>query len=463
MKPAIVKQLLAQEAYREYSAFLQGIRLKVTGVVTGTGGQAYQPMYYRGQRANEQEDFPALGVAAACILQAQAPPLPFAVAEGFLNLHPQRVQLHDPLCCSVRVWQRSGNEPRVFVQLASALGQCPLTVGFPRAPWPTPVFPDQIELTGIGLFARQPAPTHIPGSGGRTGIQCGGIAPAWGLVESKLHFVPDPPQPVPPVALHLPKPGAAKARVGHDDRSAVCGQDHLQIAQKAPVRPWVVVACQGIYFLIDRQCSPPHGHCRLKHQMLVPRLTIRPIDEKDGAGSVGQHPLRDRSINGDPFVLQMNVAQQAVDALNVVFDKGRGRQLPAQIRERQSAAGQQTLDHFDQGAQSRLMYRWTSVAQPFMQQSNPGHAASSLVMERVATPIRTVGRMSLNPLSYGSFNLFRQDSWGYFRVWSQRMKFYACRFNRAPMIFACRHDRSVTTRLEAERDSEVRMQVTQRA
>jgi hypothetical protein len=101
--------------------------------------------------------------------------------------------------------------------------------------------------------------------------------------------------------------------------------------------------------------------------MFVPRLTIRPIDEKDGAGSIGQHPPRDRAINGDPFVLQLHVAQQAVAALDVVFDKSRGLQLSAQIRERQVAADQQTLDNFDQGAQSRLMDRRASVSQPFMQ------------------------------------------------------------------------------------------------
>src|SRR5262245_34959890 len=120
MKPTTVQQLLAQEAYREHGPFLKGIRLKVTSVVVGTGSQPYQPVYDRGQRANEQEDCPALGVAAARILQAKAPPAPFAVAEGFLNLHPQRVQLHDALCRPVRVRQRSGDEPRVFVQLARA-------------------------------------------------------------------------------------------------------------------------------------------------------------------------------------------------------------------------------------------------------------------------------------------------------------------------------------------------------
>jgi chromosomal replication initiation ATPase DnaA len=54
-----------------------------------------------------------------------------------------------------------------------------------------------------------------------------------------------------------------------------------------------------------------------------------------------------------------------------------------------------------------------------MQQSNLGHAASLLVMERVATPIRAVDSMSIHPLSYYSFTLFRQDSGGYFRVQSQ--------------------------------------------
>jgi hypothetical protein len=141
--------------------------------------------------------------------------------------------------------------------------------------------------------------------------------------------------------------------------------------------------------------------------MFVARFTIRPIDEEDRAGSFAQPPLRDRSIDGDPFVLQMGVAQQAVDALEVVFDKSRSLQLPPQIRERQSAAGQQAVDHFDQGAQSRPMDRWTSVSQPFMQQSHSGPAASSIAMERVATLIRSVGSMSINPLSSCPANLFR--------------------------------------------------------
>jgi hypothetical protein len=86
MKPAIVKQLATQEAEREHCTFLQGIGLKVTGIVAGTGGQPYQPRSRRGQRANAQEDFPTLGIAAARRLQAQAPPLPFAVTEGFLDV-----------------------------------------------------------------------------------------------------------------------------------------------------------------------------------------------------------------------------------------------------------------------------------------------------------------------------------------------------------------------------------------
>jgi len=96
MKPATVKQLLVQEAYREHGTFLKGIGLKVTEAVAGTGGQPDQPMDHRGQRANEQEDFPALGVAAARILQAKAPPAPFAVAEGFLN----GMITNDKFCCT---------------------------------------------------------------------------------------------------------------------------------------------------------------------------------------------------------------------------------------------------------------------------------------------------------------------------------------------------------------------------
>jgi len=41
-----VKHLLTQEAYREHSTFLKGIRLKVTGVVVSTGSQPDQPVYY---------------------------------------------------------------------------------------------------------------------------------------------------------------------------------------------------------------------------------------------------------------------------------------------------------------------------------------------------------------------------------------------------------------------------------
>jgi hypothetical protein len=73
--------------------------------------------------------------------------------------------------------------------------------------------------------------------------------------------------------------------------------------------------------------------------MFVPRLTIRPIDEEDRAGRGGQHPPCDRSIDGDTFVLQMGVAKQAVDALDVVFGKSRGLQLTTQIRQRQATAG----------------------------------------------------------------------------------------------------------------------------
>jgi hypothetical protein len=68
--------------------------------------------------------------------------------------------------------------------------------------------------------------------------------------------------------------------------------------------------------------------------MFVARFTVRPIDEEDGTGSAGQPPPRDRSIEGDPFVLQMGVAKQAVDALDVVFGKRRSLQLPPQSRER---------------------------------------------------------------------------------------------------------------------------------
>jgi hypothetical protein len=151
--------------------------------------------------------------------------------------------------------------------------------------------------------------------------------------------------------------------------------------------------------------------------MFVARFTIRPLDEEDGTGSFGQPPPRDRSIEGDPFVLQMGVAKQAVDALDGVFGKSRSLQLPTQIRERQSAASQQAVDHFDQGAQARPLDRRASGSQPFMQQSNSGHAASSLAMERVATPIRAVGSMSINPLPYCLSNLFRQDSWGALSAW----------------------------------------------
>src|SRR5262249_32316718 len=148
-----------------------------------------------------------------------------------------------------------------------------LAVGFPRAPWPTPVVPDQIEMTGIGLFARQPALAPISWPRGGAGIQRGGIAPVWALLESNLPFVPAPPQPVPPVTFHLSKPGAAQARVGYHDRPAVRGQDRPQLAQRAPMRPGTGGAGQWIHFLIDRQRSTSPRHGCLEHQMFVARLT----------------------------------------------------------------------------------------------------------------------------------------------------------------------------------------------
>jgi hypothetical protein len=191
MKPVTLKHLLAQEADREHGPFLKGMGRKGRGVVASTGGQPDQPGDCRGQRANEHEDCPAPGVAAAPRLQAQAPPLPFAVTTCLLTLPPHRLQLQEARCGPGRVRQRRGEEPRIFVQLGRACGRCPVPVDSPRAPGATPVLPNQRERTGRGRLARPAAPAHIPGSGGRTGIERGGIAPVRSLGESKVVKSPD--------------------------------------------------------------------------------------------------------------------------------------------------------------------------------------------------------------------------------------------------------------------------------
>ncbi len=49
------------------------------------------------------------------------------------------------------------------------------------------------------------------------------------------------------------------------------------------------------------------------------------------------------------FVMQMRVAQQTVDALDVVFGEGRAQQAATDMRQIQLAARKQSADRLDHG------------------------------------------------------------------------------------------------------------------
>jgi hypothetical protein len=71
----------------------------------------------------------------------------------------------------------------------------------------------------------------------------------------------------------------------------------------------------------------------------------------------------------------MSVAEQAVDAFDLVFGECLARERTPDVGQAQLAAKQKTCNALHQRPDPRQMHRWTSRRQPSVQQSRLVHAA----------------------------------------------------------------------------------------
>ena len=101
----------------------------------------------------------------------------------------------------------------------------------------------------------------------------------------------------------------------YTDRAAAFGQYGLERGKKPSVGSRAVVSLERVDLLVDRDSSPPDGHCRVDHDPLPTQLEVGPIYSQNGPLDPTQQSLGHRAIDAVPLGMEMAVAQQPVQPL----------------------------------------------------------------------------------------------------------------------------------------------------
>ena len=184
-----------------------GVGLEVHHPARCPRGQPNQPQQEASQRSNQQEHLPARRTLGTSMNGCEAEALPLEVAEAFLDLHLQSVQAQ---CLAQRtpcVRQRSGQQPRRLVALASPLCTVSTTVRLARSATFRRRPREQVERGGIGPPPGQQAIAEDPGRGTGGCVQRRCPAPVLTFVQRATDAVPDASDVMQAERLDVTEPG----------------------------------------------------------------------------------------------------------------------------------------------------------------------------------------------------------------------------------------------------------------
>ena len=187
----------------------------------------------------------------------------------------------------------------------------------------------------------------------------------------------------------------------------------MESLKKAAVRAGVVVATYGVDFLVHRDGASADRYGCFEDEQLTAEFAIAPIDDNDRALSTCKEHGGERAVDSRAFTVQMLIAEQAVDGLDVVFDEGITATCPAEMGQREFPAIEERLDDPQECTLSGTVADDGIAFEPGIQQANGVHAALSDSGGSVVTTIRSDGSVHVDPLIL-CFHLDNcRNSWGY--------------------------------------------------
>ena len=139
-----------------------------------------------------------------------------------------------------------------------------------------------------------------------------GSAP-FGVVLEVLNSIPNTSDPIPSLGFDIAKPRTAEFRIGDYDRATTIGQDVLQPPQNLTMSSGVVVAAHRMDLFADQNRSPLHRNRRFEHALLVRHL----------------------AADTNSFPMQVSIAQQLLNSLDVMLGEGSTRAAMPQMGQRE--------------------------------------------------------------------------------------------------------------------------------
>lgn len=330
------------------------------------------------QRVDQQQHQNALGTAGLGVLESEAELMGLQGSEAVLDTHANPVQVDGIEGGSVIQRQRVGDQPGFGFPL------CVLARG--RALGGTAV-----AIQMMSTFRRLVNDTQsaferlVPADPEGTEIQrnrCGiGVERLAGQPIAFLLDqcpVPDPTEPMPAQRFDIPKPGTAKAGIGDDDGTNTFRQHLAQGQQKLVLHGARMLPRNRMDFLVDRQgkaMNPDRGPQQLQGAI---RAQVRPVDDHHRLTLHPNQQFAQQTIDWQPFLLAMPVAQQAIHALDPMPHVTSAFQTSPQCRKRQSTAPKGAVDGCHQNRQTFGMNRRNRTMQEFLQHCGSVHGTVSV-------------------------------------------------------------------------------------
>ena len=284
------------------------------------------------------------------------------------------------------------------------------------------------------MVRREAAKSDMANRGCGFAIECTDVAPALSFGVVVLDAVTDASDPIPAKRFDIAKPRATKAGVGNDNRMALCGHHLMESAEKLAMGTGTVVAAQGMNFFLHRDGAPADGYGGFEDKQFTAELTIAPIDDDDGALSARKEHGAEWGVDSLALLLQMRIPEQAVNGLDVVFNKGVGAARATEMGQGEFPAVEQGFNDPQECGLSGAVADDGIAFEPRIQQANGVHAALSDSEGGVVTTIRSDGSVHVDPLSFCFQMTNRQKSWGYLSKALQRMRIsmgcFPCRYVR---------------------------------
>ena len=395
----VFQQCAPQEDGGQGVTFPDGVGLEVTLPVARLGGESEQPIGQGSERGDEEQDLDALRALGTCVAQSEAPSVALEVAEGFFDLHTLGVELPDGCTGMPAMGQRGGKQPGRTVEDSVELLVGGVVAPLSGSAGSTMVSPQEVEMACVASAAAQSSKPDVAHVRGGLAIQAMAGPPALRVRAEVLDAFANSSDPIPTEGFHVTKPRATEAGIGDDDGLAVRRQYSCEVAQEATMDARIVVAAHGMRLLVDRVGPASNRHGRFQDEHLALEFAISPIHDDDGTLKPGDKLPRHGLIDAKALAVQMDIAEQSVDSLDVVLHVSGAGAMAAEFREAEPASSKRGVDYSNEGFEARGVANAVVARKPVFDQAESVHVVLSDRDGCVATPIGSDDDMHVHSLS----------------------------------------------------------------